>query len=81
MDIRELFAVNLRRLRHARGFSQEELAQAANINRSYYSKLEAGRTYVGLEIIGKLCGVLEVEPGQLFESVPTQSEAAFNEYK
>jgi hypothetical protein len=26
MDLREVFAINLRRLRHAKGFSQDDLA-------------------------------------------------------
>ena len=41
-DLREAFAANLRRLRHAKGISQEDLAHEAGINRSYMSKLEKG---------------------------------------
>jgi len=70
MDIREVFAANLRRLRHARGLSQEELADAASINRTYLSKLETASTYAGLEIIAKLAHVLEVEPGELLKVPP-----------
>lgn len=62
MDLREVFATNLRRLRHAKGLSQEALSDSADINRTYLSKLETGATYVGLEIIGKLAKVLGVEP-------------------
>jgi transcriptional regulator with XRE-family HTH domain len=62
MDLRETFASNLRKFRNAKGISQEDLALTANINRSYLSKLEKGTTYPGLEIIGKLADVLEVEP-------------------
>jgi transcriptional regulator with XRE-family HTH domain len=50
-DLWEAFAANLRRLRHAKGISQEELAYAAGINRSYMSKLEKGASYPGLEIM------------------------------
>jgi transcriptional regulator with XRE-family HTH domain len=67
MDLRQVFAVNLRRLRHARGLSQEELAHEANINRTYMSKIEKGGTWVGLEIISKLATVLEVEPTELLK--------------
>ena len=63
MDLRQVFAANLRRFRHAKGLSQEELAYEADVNRTYLSKLEKGETYVGLEIIGKLSDVLGVEPG------------------
>jgi transcriptional regulator with XRE-family HTH domain len=62
MDLRQAFARNLRRLRHAKGLSQEDLAYEASVNRSYMSRLEKGSSYVGLEIIGKLADVLDVDP-------------------
>lgn len=65
MDLREVFAANLRRLRHEKGLSQEDLAYEADINRTYISKLEKGISHPGLEIIGKLANVLEVEPSVL----------------
>jgi len=42
MDLREIFASNLRCLRHAKGMSQEDLAYDARISRSYLSPLEKG---------------------------------------
>jgi transcriptional regulator with XRE-family HTH domain len=71
MDLRQVFAANLRRLRHARGLSQEDLAHEADVNRTYMSKIEKGGTWVGLEIIGKLAAVLEVEPAE-FLKLPTR---------
>ncbi len=65
MDLREVFAANLRRIRHARGISQENLAYDAGVNRTYLSKLEKAASYPGLEIIGKLAEVLGVEPAEL----------------
>jgi len=65
MDLRHIFAANLRRLRHAKRLSQEQLAYDADVNRTYVSKLERGAAYPGLEIIGKLAVVLEVEPAEL----------------
>ena len=67
MDLRQVFAANLRRLRHAKGLSQEELDFEADVNRSYMSKLEKGASYPGLEIIGKLSAVLEIEPAELLK--------------
>jgi len=66
MDLRQLFATNLRRLRHARRLSQEQLAHDAKIDRVYVSRVERAVTYVGLEIIGKLSTILEVEPAEFF---------------
>lgn len=70
MDLREVFATNLRRLRHEKGLSQEDLAYSADVNRTYLSRLEKGVSYAGLEIIGKLAAVLEVEPADLLKLRP-----------
>ena len=44
------------------------------MNRSYMSTLERGASYPGLEIIGKLAAVLEVEPAELLK-FPTKKKA------
>lgn len=67
MDLRQVFAANLRRLRHAKGLSQEGLAYEAGVNRTYMSKLEKGGTFVGLEIIGKLAKALDVEAAEFLK--------------
>jgi transcriptional regulator with XRE-family HTH domain len=64
-DLRQAFAANLRRFRHAKGISQEDLAYEADVNRTYVSKLEKGVSYPGLEIIAKLADALGVEPAEL----------------
>jgi transcriptional regulator with XRE-family HTH domain len=64
-DLQDAFAGNLRRLRRAKGISQEDLAYEAGINRSYMSRLEKGASYPGLEIIAKLATVLECDPAEL----------------
>jgi transcriptional regulator with XRE-family HTH domain len=74
MDLRQIFATNLRRLRHAKELSQEDLAHEAGVNRSYMSKLEKGASYPGLEIIGKLATVLEVEAAELLR-LPARKKA------
>ncbi len=65
MDLRQVLAANLRRLRHEKGLSQEALAYEAGVNRTYLSKLEKGASYAGLEIMGKLAAVLGIEPAEL----------------
>jgi DNA-binding XRE family transcriptional regulator len=45
MDLRDVFATNLRRLRNARGMSQDNLAYEAEVSRSYLSQLEKGTFY------------------------------------
>lgn len=67
MDLRQLFATNFRRVRHSRRISQEQLAHDAGIDRAYVSRVERATTYVGLEIIGKLSAILDVEPAEFFQ--------------
>lgn len=62
MDLRGVFATNLRRLRNARGLSQDELAYEAEVSRSYLSQLEKGAFYASLKVIGKLAKALNAEP-------------------
>jgi transcriptional regulator with XRE-family HTH domain len=64
MDLRGVFATNLRRIRHAKGFSQDDLAYEAGISRSYLSQLEKGAFHASLKIIGRLASVLRVEPAE-----------------
>ena len=54
MDLRQIFALNLRQRLNEKKLTQEALADLADINRTYISKIEAGITWVGLEIIAKL---------------------------
>ena len=65
MDLREVFATNVRRLRHAKGLSQDDLAYEAEVSRSYLSQLEKGAFYASLKILEKLARVLDVEPAEL----------------
>ena len=76
MDLREIFALNLRRQRHRKRLSQEELADAADINRTYVSKLETAATWVGLEIIDRLSKALEISPADLLRT-PTRHSKRF----
>jgi transcriptional regulator with XRE-family HTH domain len=66
MDLRQLFATNLRRIRHSQELSQEQLAHDAGVDRAYLSRVERAVTYVGLEIIEKLSNILQVEPAEFF---------------
>jgi transcriptional regulator with XRE-family HTH domain len=61
MDLREVFAINLRRLRHAKGLSQDDLAYEAEVSRSYLSQLEKGAFYASLRIVARIADALNVE--------------------
>ena len=62
MDLRQQFATNLRRIRHAHGWSQDELALEAEMSRSDLSQIEKGKFFVSLKVIGRLADALSVDP-------------------
>jgi transcriptional regulator with XRE-family HTH domain len=66
MSLREIVATNLRRLRHAKGMSQEELADRADINRNYVGMLEREQHSATVDMLEKLAEVLEADPVEFF---------------
>jgi transcriptional regulator with XRE-family HTH domain len=52
---------NLRRLRNEKGWSQEELAFRAKVDRSYISQLETGTYSASVTMLGKLAKALGVD--------------------
>jgi transcriptional regulator with XRE-family HTH domain len=74
MDLRDVFAANLRRLRHEKGLSQDDLAYEAEVSRSYLSQLEKGAFYASLKIIGRLAEALGVEPAELLKRGAIEKE-------
>jgi CheY-like chemotaxis protein/DNA-binding XRE family transcriptional regulator len=75
-EARSRFATSLRRWRNRRGFSQEELAERANLHRTYISDVERGARNLSLESINKLATALEVSVPILFSSPePTATDA------
>lgn len=73
MDIRQLFAANLRRIRYDKGLSQEELAHQAGVDRAHVSKIERCLTYVGLEIVEKFSKVMGVAPAEFLLPIARRS--------
>lgn len=66
MILRERVAKNLRRLRHATGLSQEELADRADVNRNYVGMLEREEHAATIDMLEKLAAVLDVDPIEFF---------------
>ncbi len=68
-DGRRLFAQNLRRIRRAAGITQEQLAEAAGLDRSYVSLIENARANVSLDNICRIAAALAVRPDVLIGPV------------
>ena len=65
MDLKEVMAVNLRRLRHDKELTQEELADRAGISARYVGKIESANVSASVSVLGRLATALDVEPCEL----------------
>ena len=61
MALRDVFAVNLKALRQAKGLTQETLAGLAEIDRTYVSLLERCEYSASLDLIEKLAEALQTD--------------------
>lgn len=69
MDGRELVAWNLRRLRTARGVSQEGLATDTGVDRAYLSALETGQGNATVDLLQRIARALGVDLVEFFAPV------------
>ena len=67
MDIIRVFSQNVRKYRLQKGMSQEELADKANLHRTYISAVECERRSIALENIQRISDALEIETYLLFK--------------
>ena len=67
-SLRHTVARNLRRLRAEKGWTQEELAFRAKVDRSYISQLETGVYSASVTMLGKLAKALEVHASEFLRS-------------
>lgn len=74
MDIRDVLAANLRRLRKAAGLSQEELAHRAQIDRTYISALERSVYAAGIDVLDRIAKELGVDAADLLRVPPKRAD-------
>ena len=65
MDVRRRLGGNMRRLREAKGWSQEEFAERAGLHRTYVSGVERGIRNPTVTVLAKLASALECSIGSL----------------
>ena len=62
---RHVLARNVRRLREAKGLSQEKLAELADLRQAHVSEIESGLTNLTLDNLQSLAVALDVRPMDL----------------
>jgi len=66
-SIRQRFGQRIRRLREAKGWSQERLAAEAQMHATYLSEVEHGKRNISIDNIAKLADALDVPIATLFQ--------------
>lgn len=72
MDLVERVACNLRRIRKDRGWSQEDLAEASGLDRTYISGIERGKRNPTVLVLEKIAAGLGTDPVDLL-AMPRKS--------
>ena len=67
MDLKEIMARNLRRARHDKQLTQEELADRAGLSMRYVGAIERGDVSASVTVLGQIADALEIEPGDLLK--------------
>lgn len=65
-DVRELVAMNVRRLREATGISQAALAADVGVDRAYISSIESGTRNATITSLARIANGLRVPVSELF---------------
>ncbi len=67
MEVRQRLAQNVRRERHDKGWSQEELADRAQLHRTYISGVERGVRNPTVTVVDKIAAALDTTAASLIE--------------
>lgn len=66
MDIKKAFGKKLKRLRHKRKLTQEQLAEMIEMSPKNLSKIEVGASFVSSETLEKILAALNITAEELF---------------
>jgi transcriptional regulator with XRE-family HTH domain len=67
MRLGAVVASNIRRMRTARGLSQEALADRCGLNRNYVGMLEREENSPTVDVLEKLAKALDVDPAAMLK--------------
>jgi transcriptional regulator with XRE-family HTH domain len=64
-DLKEIVAINVRRLRHDRGWTQEDFADRVGLSARYVGQIERAQASMTITVLGRIANELEVEVAKL----------------
>ena len=64
-DLKDVVALNLRRLRQANGWTQEELADRVGLSVRYVGQVERGQASMSVTVLGHFADALKIDVSEL----------------
>jgi transcriptional regulator with XRE-family HTH domain len=68
MDLKKAMAINVRRERHAKDLTQEELADRAGLSPRYLGSIERAAVSASVTVLGRLAQALRIDPCELIRA-------------
>ena len=65
MDLKRAMAINVRRERHARKLTQEELGDRAGLSARYLGSIERATVSASVTVLGRLAQAFRLDPCEL----------------
>ena len=69
MDLKEIMAINLRRIRLDKQLTQEELADSAGLSARYIGAIERADVSASVTVLGQIADALGIEPAELVKKL------------
>jgi transcriptional regulator with XRE-family HTH domain len=64
-DLKEIVAINVRRLRHGKGWTQEDLADRVGLSVRYLGQIERAQASMSITVLGRIADAFRVEAAEL----------------
>lgn len=71
MNLLMRIGCNIRTLRERRGWTQQQLADASGLNRTYLGLVERGVKNISILSLAQIADALDVEPHKLLQALDT----------
>ena len=75
-DLKDMVATNIRRLRHARGWTQEDLAERVGLSARYVGQVERAQASMTITVLGRFADAFAIEAAELVRAIDIPSWSA-----
>jgi transcriptional regulator with XRE-family HTH domain len=72
-DLKDMVATNIRRLRHAKGWTQEDLAERVGLSARYVGQVERAQASMTVTVLGRFAEAFAIEAAELVSLLDVSS--------